>query len=57
MATPNLSFMWDTVVESVNSTDGDDGLLNTMVVKNVKTGEKTTIEADQIGRASCRERV
>ena len=44
--TPNLSFLWDTVVESVGSTDGDDGLLNTMVVKNVKTGEKTTIEAD-----------
>ena len=42
-----LHFMWDTVVESVGSTDGDDGLLNTMVVKNVKTGETKTINADE----------
>lgn len=39
---PKLSFMWDTVVEKV---DGDE-LLSSMVVKNVKTGELTTIEAD-----------
>ncbi len=42
-----LHFMWDSVVESVGSTDGDDGMLNTMVVKNVKTGETTTINADE----------
>lgn len=39
---PKLSFMWDTVVEKV---DGDE-LLSSMVVRNVKTGELTTIEAD-----------
>ena len=39
---PKLSFMWDTVVDKV---DGDE-LLSSMVVKNVKTGELTTIEAD-----------
>ena len=42
-----LHFMWDSVVQSVGSTDGDDGLLNTMVVKNTKTGELTTINADE----------
>ena len=42
-----LHFMWDSVVESVGSTDGDDGMLNTMVVKNVKTGETTTVNADE----------
>ncbi len=40
---PKLFFMWDTVVESV---DGD-GLLSTMTVKNTKTGELTTINADE----------
>lgn len=39
---PNLSFLWDTVVEEV---DGDD-VLNKIIVKNTKTGELTTIEAD-----------
>ena len=38
-----LEFMWDTVVEEV----GGDEILQTMVVKNVKTGELTTIEADE----------
>ncbi len=37
-----LHFMWDTVVEEL---DGDE-LLSKMIVKNVKTGELTTIEAD-----------
>ena len=41
-ATPKLHFLWDTVVQAV---DGDE-LLSKMVVKNVKTGELTTIEAD-----------
>ncbi|MDD4076206.1 MAG: thioredoxin-disulfide reductase [Eubacteriales bacterium] len=40
---PKLFFMWDTVVEKV---DGDE-ILSTMVVKNVKTGELTTINADE----------
>ena len=38
---PKLHFMWDSVVQSV---DGDE-LLSKMVVKNVKTGELTTVEA------------
>ena len=39
---PKLHFMWDSVVEEL---DGD-GILSSMVVKNVKTGELTKIEAD-----------
>jgi thioredoxin reductase (NADPH) len=39
---PKMAFMWDSVVEKV---DGDE-LLNKMYVKNVKTGEITTVEAD-----------
>lgn len=38
-----LDFMWDSVVDEVG---GDDGILSRMVVKNTKTGELTTIEAD-----------
>lgn len=38
----NLHFMWDSVVEKL---DGD-GILDTMVVKNVKTEELTEIKAD-----------
>ena len=38
-----LHFMWDTVVTKV---DGDE-LLSSMTVKNVKTGELTTITADE----------
>lgn len=41
-ANPKMHFLWDSVVQSV---DGDE-LLSSMVVKNVKTGELTTIEAD-----------
>lgn len=41
-ANPKISFLWDSVVTRV---DGK-GVLDTMVVKNVKTGEETTIEAD-----------
>ena len=40
---PKLHFMWDTVVTRV---DGDE-LLSSMTVKNVKTGELTTINADE----------
>ena len=42
-ANPKISFMWDTVVDEV----GGDEILSTMVVKNTKTGELTTIEADE----------
>ena len=38
-----LHFMWDSVVEVV----GGEGILSWMKVKNVKTGEVTTIEADE----------
>ncbi len=38
-----IKFMWDTVVKEVNG----DGILSSMVVENVKTGESTTIEADE----------
>lgn len=40
---PNLHFMWDSVVKRV---DGD-GILSEMDVENVKTGEITTIQADE----------
>jgi len=39
---PKLNFMWDTVVEEVQGEE----LLNKMILKNVKTGELTTYEAD-----------
>ena len=38
-----LHFMWDSVVEEV----GGEGILSRMKAKNVKTGEVTTIEADE----------
>ena len=38
-----LFFMWDSVVEEL----GGDEILQTMTVKNVKTGELTTYEADE----------
>ena len=39
-----LQFMWNTVVDEV---DGEDDILSKMIVKNTKTGELTTIEADE----------
>ena len=39
-----LHFMWNTVVDEV---DGEDDILSKMIVKNTKTGELTTIEADE----------
>lgn len=39
---PKIDFLWDSVVDEV---DGD-GILNSMVIKNTKTGELTKIEAD-----------
>ena len=41
-ANDKIEFMWDTVVEEVCGED----ILESMIVKNVKTGELTTIEAD-----------
>jgi thioredoxin reductase (NADPH) len=40
---PKMNFMWDSVVDEV---DGEE-LLNKMIIKNTKTGELTTIEADE----------
>lgn len=40
---PKLHFMWDTVVDEV----GGDEILSYMIVKNVKTGELTRIDADE----------
>ena len=42
-ANPKFNFLWDSVVVKV---DGDE-LLSSMTVKNVKTGELTTITADE----------
>ncbi|WP_352416023.1 thioredoxin-disulfide reductase [Oscillibacter ruminantium] len=42
-ANPKMHFMWDSVVDEV---DGDE-ILSKMIVKNTKTGELTTIEADE----------
>ena len=41
-ANPKIDFLWDTVVDEVCGED----LMDSMVVKNVKTGELTRIEAD-----------
>ncbi len=42
-ANPKISFLWNTVVDEVNG----DEVLSKMVVKNTKTGELATIEADE----------
>ncbi len=42
-ANPKMDFMWDTVVEEIKG----DGIVESMVVKNVKTGELTEITADE----------
>lgn len=42
-ANPKMNFLWDTVVDEV----GGDEILSKMIVKNTKTGELTTIEADE----------
>lgn len=39
---PKIEFMWDSAVESLSGA----GLLNTMEVKNLKTGQVTTVTAD-----------
>ena len=40
---PKMKFMWDSVVKEVSG----DGILSSMVIENVKTGELTTIEANE----------
>ena len=42
-ANPKIDFMWDTVVEEIRG----DGIVESMVVRNVKTGELTEIFADE----------
>ena len=41
-ANPKVDFLWDSVLEEVDGTDA----VSRLVVKNVKTGELTTIETD-----------
>lgn len=41
-ANPKIHFLWDSVVERADGTD----LLSSLTVKNVKTGERTVIQAD-----------
>lgn len=43
-ANPKMEFMWDSVVEEVK---GEDGLLTGMIVKNVKTGVLTEVNAPE----------
>lgn len=42
-ANPKIDFLWDSVIVSL----GGDEILSEMTVKNVKTGELTTIQADE----------
>lgn len=44
LATPNMSFVWDTVVERVLGEEGVTGL----ALKNVKTGETSTLEVSGV---------
>ena len=43
-ANPKIEFLWDSVVEEVN---GPSGILSQIIVRNVKTDELSTIEADE----------
>lgn len=43
MKTPNIKFIWDTVVEEVKG----DKIVNELVLKNKKTGEVTTVSSDK----------
>lgn len=42
---PKMNFMWNSVVDQAG--DGENDILDMMVVKNTKTGELTTIKADE----------
>jgi thioredoxin reductase (NADPH) len=44
MANEKMHFIWDSVVEEIK---GEEGILNEIVLKNVKTGELTSIKADE----------
>lgn len=44
-ANDKIEFIWDTVVESIN---GDDRSVNSLSLKNVKTGESSTLEIGAI---------
>jgi thioredoxin reductase (NADPH) len=43
MLNPKISFMWDSVIKEIKGK----GLVNSMIVENVKTGETTEIKADE----------
>lgn len=43
MANPKMNFIWDSVVKEIKG----DGIVNSMVLENVKTGELTEIVADE----------
>lgn len=43
MANPKIAFMWDSVVKDLKG----DGLLESMIVENVKTGQQTEVVADE----------
>lgn len=42
---PKIEFVWDTVIESIN---GDDKKVRSLSLKNVKTGEKSTLKVGAI---------
>lgn len=44
MANSKMNFIWNTVVDSFEA--GDDGILKTVVLKNIKTGELVPVETD-----------
>lgn len=43
-ANPKIEFLWDSVIEEVR---GDDGILDTILIKNVKTGDVKEVVADE----------
>ncbi|MPN37193.1 Thioredoxin reductase [bioreactor metagenome] len=43
MANPKMNFIWDSVVKEIKG----DGIVNSMVLENVKTGEITEVVADE----------
>lgn len=43
-ANEKIDFLWDSVVQEIK---GEEGVVNALVVKNVKTGELTEIKADE----------
>ena len=43
MENPKMNFIWDSVVKEIKG----DGIVNSMVLENVKTGEQTEVFADE----------